>query len=276
MRTIIILVVAAFTIDSCKFNASSDKADKAGNTESIVNAANVENTESPEITDTADKTGRIDGHTGGKMDIMLPIFEGKNPVKVGEVKENGELFLNLALYSPEYLERDEKMHFIEQVSYGFQYVCDEADLFPYFDNHPKAKSIGYFELWSGGSWYDNLFAASNKELRYWMQNPGYLDAVKGSFYHVVLCTQNDVHIKHRCSNTDFYDNVGDKRVEIEYDLVLHKGLNLVEYQILSVFKPESGQRGAFPDKIKIINANEHSSLLWLRDISQADGHSEIN
>jgi len=53
------------------------------------------------------------------------------------------------------------------------------------------------------------------------------------------------------------------KVDIEYDLKLKKGLNLVQYQLESVYKTDPSIRAAFPTKIKMTNAGENPEIIWM-------------
>lgn len=208
--------------------------------------------------------GKIENYSDGAADVMLPLFEGEAPFKVGAISKDGNLTIDLNLYSEQLISDIESSRFTDPFAYSFQYICEDIDNFPQFDNQPNGLNIGHFEIWQNGEWKDNLFAADSKELRYWIQSPGYLSAVKGSFYQVTLSTE-DIDMRHTCSNTDFYDNSGEVAVEIEYDLILNKGLNLIEYEILEVYQPPSSERGAFPVKVRVKNPDENSAISWFTD-----------
>ncbi|NLO69983.1 MAG: hypothetical protein GX102_03365 [Porphyromonadaceae bacterium] len=211
--------------------------------------------------------GKVENYSGGVADVMLSLFEGESPFKVGAISKDGSLTIDLDLYSEQLISDIENSKFTDPFAYSFQYICEDIDNFPQFDNQPNGKNIGHFEIWQNSEWQDNLFAADNKELRYWIQNPAYLSAVKGSFFQVTLSTQ-DIDMRHTCSNTDFYDNTEEITVEIEYDLILKKGLNLIEYEILEVHQPSSTERGAFPVKVRVKNPGENAAILWFTDSEQ--------
>ena len=50
---------------------------------------------------------------------------------------------------------------------------------------------------------------------------------------------------------------------IEFDLQLNKGLNLVQYQLESIYKTDPTIRAAFPIKVKIAAADENPNIIWM-------------
>lgn len=58
-------------------------------------------------------------------------------------------------------------------------------------------------------------------------------------------------------------NNNNVEVNLKYDIRLKKGLNLLEYQIQSVFKTNPDVRAAFPDKVKITNSAENPPIMWM-------------
>jgi hypothetical protein len=94
-----------------------------------------------------------------------------------------------------------------------------------------------------------------------MEDNGYNDAAEGSFYKVLLVTE-DVEVQKKCNNFDYY-NDKDIEVGIEYDIKLKKGLNLVQYQFESIYKTDPNIRAAFPTKVKITDTGENPAIIWM-------------
>lgn len=94
-----------------------------------------------------------------------------------------------------------------------------------------------------------------------MEDNGNNDAAEGSFYKVLLVTE-DVDLQKKCNNFDYYN---DKEVEmdIEYDLKLKKGLNLVQYQLGSIYKTDPAIRASFPTKVRMTDAGENPPISWM-------------
>ena len=205
-------------------------------------------------------SGKIEGHNKGEMDIVLTMFGLDKLVKIGTLNASGDFEINLAANAAEKLSKEDKEMFISNLSYGFQYGCGNPDDFP--EGEPKiACDAGFIALWANGTWVGSLFPVSDRKLQLWMDDDGYNDAVPGSFYKVLLVTE-DVELRKKCKNFDFY-NDKDIEVGIEFDLKLKKGLNLVRYQLESVYKTDPNIRAAFPTKIKMTNAGENPEIIWL-------------
>ena len=205
-------------------------------------------------------SGKIEGHNKGEMDIVLTMFGLDKRVKIGTLKASGDFEINLNVNPAEKLSKEDKEMFISNLSYGFQYGCGNPDDLP--EGEPKiACDAGFIALWANDTWAGSLFPVSDKKLKLWMEDDGYNDAVKGSFYKVLLVTE-DVELRKKCTNFDFYN---DKDIEmgIEYDLKLKKGLNLVQYQLESIYKTDPSIRAAFPTKIKMTNAGESPEIIWM-------------
>ncbi len=205
-------------------------------------------------------TGKVAAHNKGDMDVVLLMFGFEKPVKIGTLNTSGDLKIDLSANPGALLSSDEMESFIDNLSYGFQFVCRNPDDFPEGDLK-IALDAGFIALWANDTWSGTLFPVSDKKLRLWLENEGYNDAVEASFYKVLLVTE-DLELKKQCTDNNFYD---EKNVEVSlnYDIHLKKGLNLIEYQLQSVFKTDPNIRAAFPDKVKITNPADNAPIIWL-------------
>lgn len=205
-------------------------------------------------------SGKVANHTKGDMDVVLTLFGMDKPVKIGTLDANGNLKIDFSSNPAENLSEDEAGFFIDRLVYGFEYVCGNPDDFP--EGEPKiARSAGFIALWANDQWSGTLFPVTNEKLKFWLEDNGYNDAVEASYYRVLLVTE-DVNLSKKCNNSDFYEGEN-VEVNIEYDIRLKKGLNMVEYQIQSVFKTDPEIRASFPDKVKITNHTDNPPIIWL-------------
>lgn len=205
-------------------------------------------------------SGKIEGHNKGEMDIVLTMFGFDKLVKIGTLSASGDFEIDLSTYSVENLSKEDSEMFISNLSYGFQYGCGNPDDFP--EGELKiACDAGFIALWANNEWAGSLYPVSDKKLQSWMEDNGYNDAVQASFYKVLLVTE-DVQVQKKCNNFDYY-NDKDIEVGIEYDLKLKKGLNLVQYQLQSVYKTDPNIRAAFPTKVKMTGAGENPEIIWM-------------
>lgn len=204
--------------------------------------------------------GKIEGHNKGEMDIVLTMFGFDKLVKIGTLSSSGDFQIDLSANPAENLSKEDSEMFISHLSYGFQYGCANPDDFP--EGEPKiASDAGLIALWANNEWSGTLFPVSDAKLQPWMEDNGYNDAVQASFYKVLLVTK-DVEIKKKCGNFDYY-NDKDIDVGIEYDIKLKQGLNLVQYQFESIYKTDPSVRAAFPTKVKMTNAGENPTIVWI-------------
>ena len=205
-------------------------------------------------------SAKIEGHNKGEMDVVLTMFGLDKIVKIGTLNADGTLEIDISTDPTGMLTNEEREVFISNLAFGFQYVCGNPDDFPEGDAK-IASSADFIYLWANNELSGTLFPVTDEKLKLWMEDSGYNDAVEGSFYKVLLVTE-DVELKKQCNNFDYYDDK-DVEVGIEYDLKLKKGLNLVEYQLQSVYKTNPEVRAAFPDKIKISTPSDNPQITWI-------------
>lgn len=204
-------------------------------------------------------SGTVENHSKGAMDIVLTMFGFDKLVKIGELKADGNFEIDLSKNPSENVSKEDFDTYISNLSYGFQFGCGNPSDFP--EGEAKiACDAGFIALWQNNTWAGSLFPVSDEKLQLWMDDSGYNDAVQGSFYKVLLLTQA-VELQKKCTNFDFYDEK-DIEIAIEFDLQLKKGLNLVQYQLESIYKTNPDIRAAFPIKIKITAADKNSNIIW--------------
>jgi hypothetical protein len=205
-------------------------------------------------------SGKVANHEKGDMDVVLTMFGFEKLVKIGNLSADGTLEIDLSDDPSGMLTDEDRDFYIDRLVFGFQFVCGNPDDFP--EGEPKiARDAGFIALWANDTWAGTLFPVTDEKLRLWMEDDGYNDAVQASFYKVLLVTE-DVELQKQCSNSNTYDgkNVD---VNLEYNISLKKGLNLVEYQIQSVFKTDPDVRAAFPEKVKMTNPDENPPIIWM-------------
>lgn len=205
-------------------------------------------------------SGKVAGHNKGDMDVVLTIFDFEKLVKIGTLSADGTLEIDLSEDPSGMLTEEDREFFIDRLVYGFQYLCGNPDDFP--EGEPKiARDAGHIALWANDTWAGTLFPVTDEKLRLWVEDDGYNDAVEASFYKVLLVTE-DVELKKQCTNSNFYDGEN-VQVDLEYDIRLKKGLNLVEYQIQTVYKTDPDVMSAFPTKVKMTNPTENPPIIWM-------------
>jgi hypothetical protein len=205
-------------------------------------------------------SGKIEGHDKGEMDIVLTMFGFDKLVKIGTLNASGDFEIDLSGNPAANLSKEDFDTFISNLSYGFQFGCGNPDDFP--EGEPKiACDAGFIALWANDTWSGTLFPVTDEKLRLWMEDDGYNDAVEASFFKILLVTE-DVTLQKRCNNFDYY-NDQDVEVEVEFDLKLKKGLNLIAYQLESVYKTDPNIRASFPTKVKMTNADEDPQIIWM-------------
>ncbi|PKP27032.1 MAG: hypothetical protein CVU03_00335 [Bacteroidetes bacterium HGW-Bacteroidetes-2] len=205
-------------------------------------------------------SGTLENHSKGEMDIVLTLFGFDKLVKIGELKADGNFEIDLSKNPAENLTKEDQEMFISNLSYGFQYGCGDPNDFP--EGEAKiASDAGFIALWQNNTWAGSLFPVSDEKLQLWLDDNSYNDAVQGSFYKVLLLTQA-VELQKKCTNFDYYDEK-DIEVGVEFDVKLKEGLNLVQYQLQTIYKTDPDVRASFPNTIKITNAGENPPIIWI-------------
>lgn len=205
-------------------------------------------------------SGKVENHNKGDMDIVLTMFGFDKLVKIGELKADGNFEIDLSKNPTENLSNEDLDMFISNLSYGFQYGCGNPNDFP--EGEAKiACDAGFIALWQNNTWAGTLFPVSDEKLQLWMDDNGYNDAVEGSFFKILVLTEA-VDFQKKCTNFDYYDEK-DIEMAIEFDLQLNKGLNLVQYQLESIYKTDPNIRAAFPIKVKMTAADENPNIIWM-------------
>jgi hypothetical protein len=202
-------------------------------------------------------SGKIEGHNRGEMDIVLTMFGFDKLVKIGKLSARGDFEIDLSANPAENLSSEDFEMFISNLSNVFQFGCGNPDDFP--EGESKiACDAGFIALWANNELAGSVFPVSDKKLQPWMEDSGYSDAVQASFYKVLLVTE-DVELQKKCKNFDYYD----VEVDIEYDLKLKKGLNLVQYKLESIYKTDPNIRASFPSKVKMTEAGANPEIIWM-------------
>ena len=103
---------------------------------------------------------------------------------------------------------------------------------------------------------------SDEGLRPWMEDPGYINAVKGSFYEVMY-VEEDVAINMTCVSSVYVDENQQVESHYRFDVELKKGFNWVEYAIEEIHETDPNVRASFPSKVTVSNMKDSSKVLWI-------------
>jgi hypothetical protein len=109
----------------------------------------------------------------------------------------------------------------------------------------------------------SFFLVSDKELKAWLEDPGYNSAVRGLFWDIIY-VDADVSINLNCSNGIHLED-GIAEVSYEYNLELKKGFNWVEYSIEDIHVTDPEIMASFPLKVRISNLSDQEKMKWMAE-----------
>lgn len=206
-------------------------------------------------------TGKIENHPNSQMDLVLMLFGMENPISIGTVDKKGQFTANLENISLGNISDENKSMSINELYFNFFFNCNDREAFGENFDKPAARQ-DYVRLTNKGEWAGTLFLVSIEGLRPWLEDPGYNNAITGSFYEVMY-VEEDLSIKMICASSIYADDNTEVETEYSFDIELKKGFNWVEYTINEVYETDPDIRASFPSKVTISNLKESSKILWI-------------
>lgn len=205
--------------------------------------------------------GNIKNHESSEMDLVLMLFGMDNPIPIGTVQKNGQFTVNLENVSLENISVENKSMYIGDLYFNFFFSCGDYNAFG--ENYNKqAVRQDFIRMTSKGEWSGSVFLVSDENLRPWLEDPGYNNAVKGSFYEVIYL-EDDANVKMECTNEVYITDEDKVETTYKFDLDLKKGFNWVQYTIEEVQDTDPNIRASFPSKVTISNLKDPSKMLWV-------------
>lgn len=206
-------------------------------------------------------SGIIEGYKKlPKMKMVSFSMGMENPIDLGSVKKGGTFSLDLTtIQLPELSEENREM-FIGQLYSVFEgpfFSDDFGDL-----GEIKALNAGYLSMLDGNNqWAGSVFPVTNEEIKNWMEDPGYNNAVSGSWLELIY-VEEAAGINISIARMMPY-NEEEIPVEYHFDLELVSGFNWVQYDIEQVYVTDPTIRADFPTKVSIHNLENPSQFRWI-------------
>jgi hypothetical protein len=206
-------------------------------------------------------SGVIENHPKKEMDVVLMPFGMDYPISIGSVDQKGQFSASLTGLDFGSVPEEVQSMFGGELGYSFFFGCNDSQEFGAGFDIP-AMRVDYIRMNQDEQWAGTVFLVSDENLRPWIEDSGYNNAVRGSFYEVIY-VEEDVSIHATCSDQIYASD--EEMVDVEYDfqLELKKGFNCVEYEILEVFETNPEIRASFPSKVKIQNLQNPSAMKWI-------------
>nr|WP_287938591.1 hypothetical protein [Algoriphagus sp.] len=206
-------------------------------------------------------TGKVENHPKKEMDVVLMLFGMDNPITIGKVDPKGQISVNLEGVGIAGIPEEVRSMFMGELIHNFYFSCGEPSAFGEMSGKPALRQ-DFLRLTQGDQWSGTVFLVSDEKLRPWLEDSGYSNAVKGSFYEIIY-VEEDLAINTTCSNQIIASEEETVDVVYEFDLELKKGFNWVEYEILEIHETNSEIRASFPSRVKVRNLKDPSTMKWI-------------
>ncbi|RPA67116.1 hypothetical protein EF405_16745 [Cyclobacteriaceae bacterium YHN15] len=206
-------------------------------------------------------TGNIKNHGKSDMDMVLMLFGMDYPVSIGKVDKKGQFTANLENLSLDQIPEENLSMSMGPLYWNFHFNCNNSDAFGENAENLAARQ-DFVRLTKNGDWAGTVFLVSDEGLRPWIEDSGYNNAIKGSFYEVMYVV-DDVSLNMTCNSSVYAADNEEVETEYRFDIELKKGFNWVEYTIEEVYETDPNIRASFPSKVTISNVKDPSKMLWV-------------
>ncbi len=206
-------------------------------------------------------TGKIENHPNSQMDLVLMLFGMENLISIGIVDKKGQFTANLDNISLDDIPAENKSMSIMELYFNFYFKCNDKRAFGENFDKPAA-SQDYVRMTKKGEWAGTVFLVSDEGLIPWIEDSGYNNAIKGSFYEVMY-VEEDFDVKMTCASSVYAADNVEVDTEYSFDIELKKGFNWVEYTINEVYETDPDIRASFPSKVTISNLKDPSKMRWI-------------
>lgn len=206
-------------------------------------------------------TGKIENHENSQMELVLMLFGMEKPISIGTVDKKAQFTASLDNIRIDQISEEDKAMYIGELYFSFYFQCNDREVFGENFDKPAARQ-DYVRLTKNGDWAGTLFLVSDERLRPWLEDPGYNNAITGSFYEVMY-VEEDLSLEMTCTSSVYADDTTEVETEYSFDIELKKGFNWVEYTITEVYETDPDIRASFPSKVTISNLKDPSKMLWI-------------
>jgi hypothetical protein len=205
-------------------------------------------------------SGNIKNHGKSDMDMVLMLFGMDYPISIGKVDKKGQFTANLENVSLDNIPEENLSMSSGDLYFNFYFKCNRE---AFGENAEKlAARQDFVRLTKNGEWAGTVFLLSDENLRPWIEDSGYNNAIKGSFYEVMYVV-DDVSLNMTCNSSVYAADNEEVETEYRFDIELKKGFNWVEYTIEEVYETDPNIRASFPSKVTISNVKDPSKMLWV-------------
>ncbi|OYX13456.1 MAG: hypothetical protein B7Z16_15630 [Algoriphagus sp. 32-45-6] len=206
-------------------------------------------------------TGKVENHPKKEMDVVLMLFGMDYPITIGKVDPKGQISVNLEGVGIAGIPEKVRSMFMGELIHNFYFSCGDFSAFGELGRKPALRQ-DFLRLTQGDQWSGTVFLVSDEKLRPWLEDSGYSNAVKGSFYEIMYVAE-DLAVRTTCTNQIFASEEEMVDVVYDFELKLKKGFNWVEYEILEIHETNPENRASFPSKVKVRDLQDPSAVKWI-------------
>lgn len=206
-------------------------------------------------------TGKVENHPKKEMDVVLMLFGMDNPITIGKVDPKGQILVNLEGVGIAGIPEEVRSMFMGELVHNFYFSCGDFSAFGELGRKPALRQ-DFLRLTQGDQWSGTVFLVSDEKLRPWLEDSGYSNAVKGSYYEIMYVDE-DLAVRTTCTNQIFVSEEEMIDAVYDFELELKKGFNWVEYEILEIQETNPEIRASFPSKVKVRNLQEPFAVKWI-------------
>lgn len=207
-------------------------------------------------------TGTIEGFDKlPEMKLALFTLGADFPIEIGTVNKGGDFSIDLTQSKlPEEMPVDDMAVFFGGLNTAFDGAFSRDD-FGLVADILALKNPYISIMASRNRWAGNVFPVTSEEVKNWLEDSAYNNAVIGSYLNIVYL-EEPVTLDYSTSSTMPYE--GEEILqEYQFKLSLEPGFNWVQYDIEEVFETDPKIRGSFPSKITIRNMDDPSQFRWI-------------
>ncbi len=195
------------------------------------------------------------------MKLVLFTLGADHPIEIGLVAKGGEFSIDLATADlPEDMPVEDMAVFFGDLNQAFDGPFSKDD-FGLIADFLALKNPYISIMSSKNRWAGVVFPVTSEEIKNWIEDSGYNNAVPGSYLNIVFLEQ--------AATLDFPVTIkmpyeGEEiPVVYQFKLNLEPGFNWVQYDIEEVYETDPKIRGSFPSKITIRNMDDPSQFRWI-------------
>ncbi len=206
---------------------------------------------------------KVENYPFGSLDVIVMVmpFGMDNAIKIGTMSKSGDISFDFPselnnISKDNQDSESSKLWYtlFSQCDNGLEMVAEKDNIFSF--------DTGTLSLWTNDDRYVGvIFTVSDENLLPWIEDPGYMEPVMGSYFELVYVAK-PFQFKGECKATRMLEE-GNAEITYNYNLNLKAGFNFIEYKIESIHKTGPNIMASFPDKLSVKNTEGIPNCKWI-------------